>query len=172
MKRAPFMALRLAAHRGVVGGPSPNHRPTRAPALVGLVVGLALVAGCGNDEKPLSKAEYLKRASTICREGNQELATASQKAFKDLKQGEKPTAEQLKRYARDVVVPMVRKQVEALRDLPEPKGAADQVDEIYDAFEEALDRIDKRPSLLTPNVFELFKEADELSKKYGFPVCT
>jgi hypothetical protein len=174
MKRPAFMALRLAAHRDVVGGPSPNHRPARAPAL-SLVVGLALVAGCGGGgEKPLSKAEYLDRAKTICREGNQELAKASQKAFEDVKAGEKPTAEQLERYARDVVVPMVRKQVEALRDLPEPKGAGDQVDEIYDAFEKALDRIDKKPSLLTdnPNVFALFKEADELSEKYGFPVCT
>ncbi|HEY3239720.1 MAG TPA: hypothetical protein VGL92_09160 [Acidimicrobiia bacterium] len=158
MKRAVLMALRRAAHRGV-----------------GLVVGLALVAGCGGGgEQPLAKAEYLKRAKTICREGNQELAKASQEAFKDVKQGEKPTAEQLKRYAREVVVPMVRKQVEELRDLPGPKGAADQVDEIYDAFEKALDRIDKQPSLLTdnPNVFEVFKEADELSRKYGFPVCT
>jgi hypothetical protein len=159
----------------VVGGPSPNHRPTRASALVSLVVGLAFVAGCGGGgEKPISKAEYLKRAKTICRDSNQELAKASQETFKDVKQGEKASAEQLKRYARDVVVPMVRKQVEALRDLPDPKGAADQVDEIYDAFEKALDRIDERPSLLTdnPNVFDVFKEADELSKKYGFPVCT
>lgn len=142
---------------------------------VGLVVGLALVAGCGGDgEKALSKDEYLKRASTICREGNQELAEASQEAFKDVKAGEKPTAEQLERYARDVVVPMVRKQVEELRALPEPEGAADQVDEIYDAFEQALDRVDDKPSLLTdnPNVFDVFKKADQLSKKYGFPVCT
>jgi hypothetical protein len=158
MNRAVLMALRRASHGGI-----------------GLVVGLALVAGCGGgDEKPLTKAEYLERAKTICREGNEDLAKASQEAFKDVKQGEKATAEQLERYARDVVVPMVRKQVEALRELPEPKGASDQVDEIYDAFEKALDRIDKQPTLLTdnPNVFDLFKEADELSKKYGFAVCT
>ncbi|MGH9036025.1 MAG: hypothetical protein ACRD0O_09690 [Acidimicrobiia bacterium] len=157
MKRAVLTALRRAAHGGV-----------------GLAVGLVLVAGCGSDEKPLDKATYLERAKTICREGNEELAKASQEAFKDLKAGEKPTAEQLKSYAREVVVPMVRKQVEALRDLPGPKGAADQADEIYDAFEEALDRIDEKPSLLTetPNIADLFREADELSKKYGFAVCT
>ena len=144
-------------------------------ALFMAAVGLALAAGCGGDgEKPLSKEEYLKRASAICKKGNQELAEASQEAFKEVKEGEKPTAEQLERYARDVVVPMVRKQVEELRDLPDPEGAADQVDEIYDAFEKALDQVDEKPSLLTdnPDVFGVFKEADELSKKYGFPVCT
>jgi hypothetical protein len=143
--------------------------------LVPLVVtGLALVSGCGGGPEPIAKDEYLKRARTICREGNQELATATREAFKDLKQGEKPTAEQLERYARDVVVPMVRQQVKDLRDLPDPKGAGDQVDEIYDAFDRALDRIDQQPSLLTdnPDIFGLFKEADDLSKKYGFPVCT
>jgi len=156
MKRV--LALRRAGRRGV-----------------GVVVGLVLVAGCGGDgEQTVSKEEYLKRASTICKEGNQELAAESKKAFRDVKAGEKPTAEQLERYARDVVVPMVRRQVEELRALPDPEGAADQVDEIYDAFEEALDRVDEKPSLLTdnPNVFDVFKEADELSEKYGFPVCT
>ncbi|MGH9283880.1 MAG: hypothetical protein ACRD0S_13200 [Acidimicrobiales bacterium] len=139
-----------------------------------LAAGLVLAAGCGGGEESITKDEYLKRARTICREGNQELAQATQKAFKDLKQGEKPTAEQLEAYARDVVVPMVRQQVDELRALPDPKGAGDQVDEIYDAFDRALDRIDEKPSLLTdnPDVFGLFKEAGDLSKAYGFPVCT
>jgi hypothetical protein len=138
------------------------------------MAGLVLVAACGGGPEPIAKDEYLKRAATICREGNKELATATQQAFKDLKPGEKPTTEQLERYARDVVVPMVRQQVKDLRALPDPKGAGDQVDEIYDAFDRALDRIDKEPSLLTnnPDIFGLFKEADDLSKKYGFPVCT
>ena len=141
--------------------------------VVALAVGLAPVAACGEDEKPLTKAEYLERARTICREGNQELARATQEEFKEIKQGEKPTPEQLERYAREVVVPMVREQVQSLRELPGPEGGADQVDEIYDAFEKALARIEDDPSLLTgsPNL-EIFKEADELSKKYGFPVCT
>ncbi len=139
-----------------------------------MVVGLALAAGCGGGQEPIPKEEYLQRASAICRKGNEELTKATQEAFKDLKPGEKPTAEQLTRYAREVVVPMVRKQVQNLRDLPDPKGAGDQVDEIYDAFEKALDQIDETPSLLTksPTSLEVFKEADELSKKYGFPVCT
>ena len=139
-----------------------------------LAVGLVLGAACGGGRETIAKDEYLKRARTICREGNQELAQATQKAFKDLKQGEKPTPDQLEAYARDVVVPMVRQQVKELRALPDPQGAGDQVEEIYDAFERALDRIDEKPSLLTenPDVFGLFKEADDLSRKYGFPVCT
>lgn len=142
-------------------------------AVVGLVAG-SIVAACGGGQEPIPKEEYLKRASAICKEGNQELTRATQEAFKDLEQGEKPTPAQLERYARDVVVPMVRKQVRHLRDLPDPKGAGDQVDEIYDAFEQALDQIDENPSLLTrsPTSLAVFKEADELSRKYGFPVCT
>ena len=139
-----------------------------------LVAGLALGAACGGGEETIAKDEYLERARTICREGNQQLAQATRQAFKNLKQGEKPSPDQLEAYARDVVLPMVRRQVADLRALPDPKGAADQVDEIYDAFDRALNRIDEKPSLLTenPDILGLFKEADDLSKKYGFPVCT
>lgn len=140
-----------------------------------LAVGSVLLAGCGDEgQETLSKAEYLEQAKEICREGNQELAEASRKAFQDVQQGEAPSEEQLENYARDVVVPMVRDQVKQLRALPAPEGGAGEVDEIYDAFERALDRIDENPSLLTdnPDVFDLFKEADELSKKYGYAVCT
>lgn len=142
-------------------------------ALVLVVVGWALVA-CGGGDDSIAKEEYLERAREICKEGNEDLAKATQEAFKDVKEGEKPTTEQLETYAKDVVVPKVRQQVEDLRSLPDPKDAADQVDEIYDSFEATLDKIDEQPSLLTdnPNLAELFKEADELSRKYGFPVCT
>ncbi|MGH9042542.1 MAG: hypothetical protein ACRDZ3_20190 [Acidimicrobiia bacterium] len=143
-------------------------------ALVVVVIGLALGACGGDGEESIPKDDYLERARVICREGNEDLAEATQEAFKDVKQGEQPTAEQLETYAKDVVVPKVRQQVEDLRNLPDPKDAADQVEEIYDSFEKTLDRIDAQPSLLTdnPNLSELFKEADDLSRKYGFPVCT
>ena len=53
-----FMALRLAAHRGVVGVPRPNHRPTQAsamrrPALVALLLALAVpTVPAGADAPP------------------------------------------------------------------------------------------------------------------------
>lgn len=130
-----------------------------------------LVAACGGGGEEISKEEYLRRAQAICRQDNEELEAASKKAFADLKQGEKPSEEQVEGFVRQTVVPMIRAQVEELRDLPPPEKAANQVDEIYDAVEVALDELEADPKRLTvgPN---LFAEADRLGEKYGFPVCT
>lgn len=135
--------------------------------LAGLVLSLA---ACGGGEE-ISKEEYLGRAQAICRQGNEELEAASKKAFADVKEGEKPSDEQVGGFVRRTVVPMIRAQVEELRDLPPPEKAADQVDEIYDAVEVALDELEADPKRLTvgPN---LFAEADRLGEKYGFPVCS
>ena len=129
-----------------------------------------LVAACGGGEETLTKEEYLKQADVICDEGNKELEEASKDAFSDVKEGESPTKEQIEDYARKTVLPMVRGQVGELRDLPPPEGGKAEVEEIYDAIESALDKVEKDPSLLGSG--NLFAEADALSKKYGYEVCT
>lgn len=136
--------------------------------LAGLVL---LLAACGGGGEEISREEYLRRAQAICRQGNEELEAASKKAFDDVKEGEKPSEEQVGDFVRQTVVPMIRAQVEELRDLPPPKKAADRVDEIYSAVEVALDELEAAPKRLTvgPN---LFAEADRLGEKYGFPVCS
>lgn len=143
----------------------------RARAVGGLVLMvMVLAAACGGEEE-ISKDEYLKRAKEICDQGNKDLEKATDEAFANIKEGETPSEERIQDYARTIVVPMVRRQVQDLRNLPKPKGAADQVDEIYDAVEETLDKIEADPDLLL-NSQGLFKEADDLAKKYGYEVCT
>ena len=138
---------------------------------VRLVPVVLLLVACGGGEDSISKDEYLKRADAICDEGNKELEEASKGAFADVKEGEAPTKDQIEKYARETVIPMVRQQVDDLRDLPPPEGGKSEVDEIYDAIDEALDRVEKDPSLLGSSA-DLFEKADELSKKYGYEVCT
>lgn len=151
---------------------------------VAAVLVLALAAACGRDGagggaggggeaggEELSREEYLERADEICRRGNDELEKASQEAFAAIPEGQTPTPEQFQDYARNTVVPMVRGQVEELRDLPPPEGGAAQVTEIYDAIDEALDELEENPSILTRGGADLFAEADELSRKYGYEVC-
>lgn len=133
---------------------------------------LVLLSACGGGGEELSREEYLKRADAICENGNEELEKASEKAFAEIPEGEAPSEEQFAEYARKTVIPMVRGQVSELRDLPPPEGGADEVDEIYDAIDKAIDRLENDPSLLTRGGADLFAEADELSRKYGYEVCT
>jgi hypothetical protein len=139
----------------------------RRLAITLMILGLA---ACGGDEEAISKDEYLKRAQQVCTEGNAELQKASDSAFPDLKPGEKPTDDQIATFVRKTVVPEIRKQVKELRELPPPEGGAKKVDDIYDALDQGLDRLDKDPKLLLSGT-NVFAKADELGKKYGISVC-
>jgi hypothetical protein len=136
------------------------------------VAAFGLAACGGGDQKAISKDEYLKRAQEVCKKGNADLQKASSSAFPDLKPGEKPTDEQIAGFVRKTVVPEIRKQVKALRELPPPQGkdAKDKVDKIYDALDQGLDKMHDDPKLLLSGS-NVFSKADELGKKYGFSVC-
>jgi hypothetical protein len=135
-----------------------------------VVAGLGLAACGGGEQKAISKDDYLKRAQEVCKKGNADLQKASDTAFPELKPGEKPTDEQIAVFVRKTVVPEIRKQVKALRELPPPKGAADKVDKIYDALDQGLDKMNDDPQLLLSGT-NVFAKADELGKKYGLSVC-
>jgi hypothetical protein len=146
--------------------------PPVLPALwLAITVAALGLAACGRGEqKAISKEEYLKRAQEVCKKGNADLQKASDTAFPNLKPGEKPSDEQIATFVRKTVVPEIRKQVKALRDIPPPKGAADKVDQIYDALDQGLDKMNDDPQLLLSGQ-NVFSRADELGKKYGISVC-
>jgi hypothetical protein len=142
----------------------------RALWSVMIVAALGLAACGGGEQKAISKDEYLKRAQEVCKKGNADLQKASDSAFPNLKPGEKPTDDQIALFVRKTVVPEIRKQVKALRDLPPPKDSKDKVDKIYDALDQGLDKMNDDPKLLLSGT-NVFSKADELGKKYGLSVC-
>jgi hypothetical protein len=142
----------------------------RALWSVMIVAALGLAACGGGEQKAISKDEYLKRAQEVCKKGNADLQKASDSAFPNLKPGEKPTDDQIAVFVRKTVVPEIRKQVKALRDLPPPKDSQDKVDKIYDALDQGLDKMNDDPKLLLSGT-NVFSKADELGKKYGLSVC-
>ena len=138
-------------------------------AITVATLGLAACGG-GGEEKAISKDEYLKRAQEVCKQGSTELEKASVSAFPELKPGEKPTDDQIATFVRKTVVPEIRKQVKELRQLPPPEGAKKEVDDIYDALDQGLDKLDKDPKLLLSGT-NVFAKADELGRKYDIRVC-
>jgi hypothetical protein len=137
-----------------------------------LVLSLALVtvlAACGGGPKPIPKEEYLKRADVICKKGSDDLHAKSVAAFKDVKQGEKPTDAQIADFVRQTVVPLLRQQVKELSKLPPPEKLGSQAAAIYKELNKGLDELDKDPKKLTTT--NVFQKADELAKKDGLVVC-
>jgi hypothetical protein len=139
------------------------------PLVLSLAVAAVPVACGGGGPKPIPKEEYLKRADEVCKKGSEDLHNASVNAFKDVKQGEKPSDAQVAAFVRSTVVPKLREQVNALRKLPPPKKLEKQSKEIYKELDKGLDELDKDPSKLTTT--NVFAKADEVGKKYGLIVC-
>ncbi len=145
--------------------------PVTSALWLAIAVAALGLSACGRGEqKAISKEEYLKRAQEVCKKGNADLQKASDSAFPNLKPGEKPSDEQIATFVRQTVVPEIRKQVKALREIPPPKGEADKVDQIYDALDRGLDKMNDDPKVLLSGQ-NVFSRADELGKKYGINVC-
>lgn len=141
-----------------------------ALAIALLAAGTA--AGCGgDDEEPLSKAEYIKQGDAICKKAQAEGEKQTEEMFADLGPNEEPSEDQLETFVEGVLKPNTEGQVNDLRDLSPPEGDEDTVNEIYDGVEGALAEIQDDPNMLLSED-DPFEEASQKAEDYGFKVCS
>jgi hypothetical protein len=110
-----------------------------------VLLGAGAGAGCGgDDEEPLSKAEYIKQGDAICKKAQAE-------GKKDRRRSEAL--------------------LEELRDLPAPEGDEDTLNGIYDGIEEGLEKIEDNPTILLSED-NPFEKASQEAEDYGFEECS
>src|SRR5262249_31013499 len=134
--------------------PHLNKRPF---ALLACLVPFSLIAaGCGSSDNTettattaaLTKAQFLKQGNAICAEGNKEINKNFEAFFKktNLKKNEEPSKAQKEEAAETILIPAIRKDVEGIKALGAPEGEEEQVEEIIDAAEEALETLESEPA--------------------------
>ena len=153
-----------------------------------LAAGL-IAAGCGDDDdetttsattsaatttetgatgaatgEALAKDEFIAQADEICKTGNKQIDEAAGEFFPE---GGNPGQAEEETFTRDVVVPNIRAQLDAIGALTPPEGDEDEVAAILDAASEATDQLEEDPSAET----NPFAEADQLAQDYGLQVC-
>ena len=129
-------------------------------------------AGCGgDDEKPLSKAEYVKQGDAICKKAQASGEKKVEEMFGDLGPNEKPSDEQLTTLVEDVIKPNTQGQLNDLRDLTPPEGDEDTVNGIYDGVEEGLAKVEDDPKILLSKD-DPFAPATKKAEEYGFKECS
>ncbi len=139
-------------------------------AVVLLAVGAG--AGCGGeDEEPLTKAEYIEQGDAICKKAQEEVEKEVEEMFGDLGATEEPSEEQLTTLVEDVLKPNTEGQLSELRDLPPPEGDEDTLNGIYDGVDEALAKIEDDPKILLSGD-DPFEAPSEKAADYGFKVCS
>jgi hypothetical protein len=138
-----------------------------------LVAGLALVAsGCGGSggESALTKKEFVRQASAICKKANEGQYAAFAAA------GKKGTAENTSAQE-DLLVngelPPLQKEAEELADLGAPTGDEGEVEAITSGIEEAVEAVEKNPSgILAEEGQNPFLAVNKLIAKYGLTECS
>src|SRR5262245_47560234 len=139
----------------------------RLGAAIPLLLGVGVVAGCGGGSGDrLTQEEFLQQGNAICAKGNQDIETAGASAFAT--PGE-PTEAEVRAFGENVIFPNVEEMLDQLRALSPPKEDEEQVDQILDEAQAALDKVKADPALLAQN--SGFDEADRLASAYGLTAC-
>lgn len=126
-----------------------------AAAVFGALVLSFVIVACGGGEEPVdegdtttavTKQEYLQQADAVCVRINRELQATFQQ--RDVEQA----------------VTIMREGVSDLRALPQPEGDEEQLDQIYTAAEQAIDKFEQNPR----GAGNVFGQFTKLAQEYGF----
>jgi hypothetical protein len=149
-------------------------RPVAASLTVFLVFAVAgAIAGCGtsNDPaEPMSKAEYLKRANQICKQGVEEKDQAVKKGLEETPRNEFPNLSQqtLKRLGEDALPPF-EKVVNELTELTPPAKDKAALEKLVARLKAAAVTTKSEPILLAKG--DPFRKAAIAARAYGLEAC-
>lgn len=113
-------------------------RTSARSGVVSVLLVAVVAAGCGDDDEPLTAAEFRSRANEICADGNAALEEAGTELF--LK-GDAATEDEIRAFFDDDVIPNVDRQLDAIADLRPPAALADEVEALLDEARAALDQV-------------------------------
>jgi broad specificity phosphatase PhoE len=140
--------------------------PIRRPSLALLaVVAIGPVAGCG-DAGP-TKAQYTARANALCARISKQIGPKLE-AY-DAAYAIDTSDEGQEKQLAAVLLPVLERVLEQLRALDRPAADDDELDDLFDAYEEALERTKEDPGLY-------FRSApldapEEALDRYGLTRC-
>jgi hypothetical protein len=148
-------------------------------SMTALLVSLALLAaltGCesGGDasataSEPLTKAEFIKRASAICGKEDEE-KTERLEAAAQSEKGLNASKRELKRLIVVAVIPLYQELISELASLQPPAQDKAKVAKIVSTFKAILREAEAKPGYLV--LHDPFTKADLMAQRYGIENCS
>lgn len=150
------------------------------PRLIALLAGAAAIAlvaaGCGSSDDStttasITKSQLIKQGDAICEAGNEEINEGFE-SFPGLKENKEPTEAQQTEITKTILLPSVQKQIDEIRALGAPSGEEEEVTEILDTVEGAVEEGEEDPtSFFGEEGGGVFEEGNKMAQEYGFKVC-
>ncbi len=143
--------------------------------LAGVVAIMAAAAGCGGGDSTttasITKSQLIKQGDAICEAGNEEINEGFE-SFPGLKENKEPTEVQQTEITKTILLPSVQKQIDEIRALGAPSGEEEEVTEILDTVEGAVEEGEEDPtSFFEEEGGGVFEEGNKMAQEYGFKVC-
>jgi hypothetical protein len=141
-----------------------------------LAVAGLLFTGCGGssdseDQRPLSKAAYVKQANQICKKGLEEKDLAVSTGLKAIPRSEFPTlSDQRLTELSEGIFPAYRKMTARLSSLSPPVNDRATVKKIVKRFEALMKKVEADPILMVEG--SPFHPAGIAAEAYGLDDCT
>ncbi|MFL5874113.1 MAG: hypothetical protein ACJ75T_11680 [Solirubrobacterales bacterium] len=152
--------------------------------LLGGVLALALVAaGCGSSDDSttdtvdvsvtVTKPELIKQGDAICKKGNEEIQADFEQFAKEngISKGKEPNKAQTMEIFERVIIPNLGTQSELIRRIGAPEEDAEQIEEMLDSLDAAVEEVEDDPEALFDAEEDPFAEANEKAQAYGFSEC-
>lgn len=148
-------------------------------AAVAAVVLAALIAGCGGGDETtdetvtLTKTELITQGDAICKQGNEEIEAGFEEFAEenDIPDGKEPSDEQGVEIVEQVIVPSVKTQSELIRGLGAPEGDEEEIGEMLDSLDQAVEEAEDDPESLFNEDTDPFGDPNEKAQAYGFSEC-
>lgn len=148
---------------------------TRATAGAVIVSVLGLIAGCGGggaSERGVTKAEFVKRANSICKERVDELARSYTDLAEEVERGEVKQTQAAAKFVNAIFLPGVRQEIAKLERLTPPEEHAEQIAAILAAGRTGVRRAEgTEPGVLFRQADYAFNDLNRLARAYGLRMC-
>lgn len=133
------------------------------------------LAGCGGGDEtssdttqgtPLTQADFIAQADSICAQGDKDLEQEQQAQFGN----SQPTDAEVTAFVDDTLIPNLEQQANAIDALGPPDEDIDQVNAIVDALRGGIEELQTNPDSIVDGS-TAFDEANKLAQEYGLQDC-
>lgn len=157
----------------------------RLIVLLAGVLALAIAAaGCGSSDDStdtdtasadvtITKAQLIAQGDAICKQGNEEIEDGFERYAEenDIPKNQEPSNKQGVEIVETVLVPNLTTQAELIRGLGAPEGDEEEVEELVDSLDEAIESAEEDPEALFNEDTDPFGDVNQQAQDYGFSEC-
>jgi hypothetical protein len=119
-----------------------------------------------------SKAEFIKGADAICKEGGKQTQSEFAAFIKESKisEGKELTTAQWEEVGTQILAPALRQQADEIRQLGLPAADEAQIEIFLEGVDKAVEEIEENPAI-AKEPSEVLADAHRTINGYGFKVC-